>query len=57
MVQVYLSERDEKAAELRRMFEELWRSKRVVNAHRTARYVAPIRLGSDHGYQDELFAE
>ena len=46
----------QEAAVLKKMMEELWQSKRVVNAHRPARYVKPMSMGSDWGYEKEFFS-
>jgi hypothetical protein len=45
------------AAELRYLLEQQWKSPRVANARRITRWTMPMRLGSDHGYQDDLLGE
>ena len=45
------------AAELRRLMEHQWNSPRVGNARRSAKWTMPMRLGSDHGYQNDLLGE
>jgi hypothetical protein len=43
------------AEELRQMLEALWRSPRVVNPRRRARYEKPMKFGATWGSKDDVF--